>query len=81
MQDSDHLREKISTPENQIDVMAKQYQKPTGRKIRMYKRIIFSCTQQQFKALNIAAAKKCQSLSYYTVLSLVPLLLLLHQRR
>ena len=58
MQDSDHLREKISTLENQIDVMAEQYQKATGRKIRMDKRISFSCTQEQFKALNVAAAKK-----------------------
>ena len=58
MQDSDHLREKISNLKNQIDIVAKQYHAATGRKIRMDKRVSFSCTQEQFKALNIAAAKK-----------------------
>ena len=58
MQDSDHLRDKISSLENQINVMAEQYPKATGHKIRMDKRVSFSCTQEQFKALNISAAKK-----------------------
>ena len=38
MQDSDHLKEKISMLENQISNMAAQYQKATGRKIRMDKK-------------------------------------------
>ena len=63
--DQDYLRKKIEMLENQLQDVTQRYQNATGRKIRLDKRVSISLSLEQFKALNMAAARDGKSKSKF----------------
>ena len=61
----DHLKEKIKALESQLQDVTERYQKVTGKKIKLDKRISIPVSLEQFKALNLAAAKDNKTKSQF----------------